>query len=319
MVFDVEIMISLLSFRKVFFLLTVCVICVLSGCGLKGNFAPVYMKGHEYYSSSSASARSKSTQKSIGLSEYIGGVVQEEGLSTVTKQDATDSAKSLKGTKHFKIVTSPQKYTDTKKSKKSSTASNKIPDKSGASLNSHKDSVARKDIAKANKKTTETKSIASEASKKDTVLQKTNEKDTVLQKKNEVSSSSSERFVYPVLGKVIFAFGEDTSGICSEGIEFGVKPHENKVHASGSGKVVYVNESLKWYKKLVIIEHKDDFVTLYGYLGEIKVKVGDSVRQGEVIGYASPVEGNKKSEHLCFIVREHGKAKNPTEYVVKKW
>ena len=58
------------------------------------------------------------------------------------------------------------------------------------------------------------------------------------------------------------------------------------------------------------MEHSQDVDTLYGHLGEILVKQGDIISQGQVIGKVGKT-GMVSGPLLYFEVREKGKAINP--------
>jgi len=80
------------------------------------------------------------------------------------------------------------------------------------------------------------------------------------------------------------------------------------------------------YGEYIIINHHDGTMTLYGHMkpGSRKVSVGDTVKQGQVIGIvgntgnclprptpSSPLRGT----HLHFEVRVNGKPVNPLPYL----
>ena len=49
----------------------------------------------------------------------------------------------------------------------------------------------------------------------------------------------------------------------------------------------------------VAIEHEDGTTTLYAHQQEYQVKVGDKVKQGQIIGYVGST-GNSTGSHLHF-------------------
>jgi len=57
----------------------------------------------------------------------------------------------------------------------------------------------------------------------------------------------------------------------------------DKALAANNGKVIYVGE-LAWTGKTVIIDHGLGLKSLYAYLGDVSVKVGDMVKTGDTIG-----------------------------------
>lgn len=71
------------------------------------------------------------------------------------------------------------------------------------------------------------------------------------------------------------------------------------------------------YGNLVIIQHADGMYTYYAHLlkGTIKVKVGETVEQGQVIG-GMGTSGNSTGTHLHFEVRDsNGTRLDPEQYV----
>ena len=53
--------------------------------------------------------------------------------------------------------------------------------------------------------------------------------------------------------------------------------------ATASGRVVYAGDGLIGFGNLVIISHKDRFLSAYGHNQSLSVKVGDVVQRGQVI------------------------------------
>ncbi len=85
------------------------------------------------------------------------------------------------------------------------------------------------------------------------------------------------------------------------------------VNAASAGTVIDVIETS--YGKTVKIEHAGGFVSVYSQLGDINVKVGDTVDIGAVIGTVGESVGeNVKEPHLHFELHKDGKPVNPQEY-----
>jgi murein DD-endopeptidase MepM/ murein hydrolase activator NlpD len=60
----------------------------------------------------------------------------------------------------------------------------------------------------------------------------------------------------------------------------------------------------------VIIDHGNDYITLYAHLRDIYVERGQIVGQGQVIG-ASGANGNVTGPHLHFELRDFGMLVDP--------
>ena len=81
------------------------------------------------------------------------------------------------------------------------------------------------------------------------------------------------------------------------------------IRAPADGKVVFagrypVRQSVSWwrYGNLVAVRHGDRFITLYGHCDTLAVRVGQQVKQGEVLGTVGNT-GWSTSPHLHYEVR----------------
>lgn len=68
------------------------------------------------------------------------------------------------------------------------------------------------------------------------------------------------------------------------------------------------------YGNYIIIDHGNEFLTLYGHLTSIDVNVGDVVKKGDKIGGMGST-GNSTGDHLHFEIRYQGYYLNPALYV----
>lgn len=88
------------------------------------------------------------------------------------------------------------------------------------------------------------------------------------------------------------------------------------IYAANAGTVVTANYHYS-YGNYVIIDHGGGQATLYAHCSKILVKVGDKVKQGDVIAKVGTT-GYSSGNHLHFEVRINGVAVNPLDgYVVK--
>lgn len=120
------------------------------------------------------------------------------------------------------------------------------------------------------------------------------------------------KFVMPVKGTVISAASSDE--VCKDGVKIAAQGGTNVV-ASAPGKVIYVGKGLRWYGNLIIVEHKDNYVTVYSYLKNIHVEIGDKVKQGQVIGSAGKSSTQDKDPQMCFTIRHNGQAVDPLKHM----
>ena len=57
-----------------------------------------------------------------------------------------------------------------------------------------------------------------------------------------------------------------------------------------SGTVIYAGNELKGLGNLVLVRHTNNYVTAYAHAKELRVKRGDPIKQGSVIGISGQTE-----------------------------
>ena len=82
-----------------------------------------------------------------------------------------------------------------------------------------------------------------------------------------------------------------------------------EVRAAGGGLVVEVSETPE-YGKMVRLAHPQGYETRYGHLSEIRVRRGERVAIGTVLGLSGNT-GNSTAPHLHFEVRKNNAAVDP--------
>lgn len=108
--------------------------------------------------------------------------------------------------------------------------------------------------------------------------------------------------IHPISGELRF----------HHGIDFAT-PNGTPVKSSYPGIVAFAG----WhggYGKTVIIQHQDDYETLYAHLDKILVRTGDRVTQGKVLGLSGST-GYSTGPHLHFEIRIQQVAHNPMDYL----
>lgn len=85
------------------------------------------------------------------------------------------------------------------------------------------------------------------------------------------------------------------------------------VLASGDGVVLKAATKGKREGSSVTIDHKNGYVTVYSHLGKIKVRKGQKVKKGDVIGQVG-MTGMTFAPHLHYEVRYNGKVMDPMNY-----
>ncbi|HWV52573.1 peptidoglycan DD-metalloendopeptidase family protein [Pseudorhodoplanes sp.] len=85
------------------------------------------------------------------------------------------------------------------------------------------------------------------------------------------------------------------------------------VRATANGTVTIAGNN-GGYGKMIEIEHKNGLATRYGHLSAIDVKVGQSVKIGQVIGKIGST-GRSTGPHLHYETRVDGEAVDPQKYL----
>jgi murein DD-endopeptidase MepM/ murein hydrolase activator NlpD len=85
------------------------------------------------------------------------------------------------------------------------------------------------------------------------------------------------------------------------------------VRASGGGTVHQLGEDPE-YGFFVLLDHPDEYQTMYGHLSRILVEPGASVAPGQVIGLSGN-SGRSTAPHLHFEIRQKGVSLDPRTMV----
>ncbi|WP_178139334.1 murein hydrolase activator EnvC family protein [Desulfovibrio litoralis] len=119
-----------------------------------------------------------------------------------------------------------------------------------------------------------------------------------------------DKLNWPVQGKLVKAFNPNASPPV-RGVGLSTKD-KAEVSAIAYGKVVH-EDLLRGFGRVVILMHNGAYYTLYAYLSESKVNVGDEVKRGQTIGrtgYYPDING----PGLYFELRSHQKTINPAQW-----
>jgi len=85
------------------------------------------------------------------------------------------------------------------------------------------------------------------------------------------------------------------------------------IYATGDGVVLEAGYNLYGYGNRVIINHGYNYKTIYAHLKDVKVKAGDIVTRGQVVGTLGST-GRSTGPHLHYEVRYKNKPQNPINY-----
>jgi murein hydrolase activator len=122
---------------------------------------------------------------------------------------------------------------------------------------------------------------------------------------------------WPTDGRIVNVFGPQVHP------RFGTRTFRNGVDIQAgqgtevasvyAGHVVYTGW-FKGYGNLIILDHSNDYYTLYAHVADIHVKEGDDVRQGQRIGTVGDT-GSLDGPRLYFEVRYQGRPLDPAEWL----
>ena len=125
---------------------------------------------------------------------------------------------------------------------------------------------------------------------------------------------------WPAEGKVAIPYGSQRDP------QFDTPVFRNGVHiqtnASADARAVYTGKVIfaEWFKgfgQLVIVNHGSGYHTLYGNLSEIFSRVGDIIKENQVIGKVG-TSGILNAPGLYFEIRYKGKPLDPIQWLKKK-
>jgi murein DD-endopeptidase MepM/ murein hydrolase activator NlpD len=97
-----------------------------------------------------------------------------------------------------------------------------------------------------------------------------------------------------------------------KGVDFSA-PQGTNIFATGDGVVKSIKRSHRGYGNTIEIDHGYGYSTFYAHLKSFKVKRGQKVKRGEIIGTVGNT-GKSTAPHLHYEVRKNGHTVNPIYY-----
>jgi septal ring factor EnvC (AmiA/AmiB activator) len=129
----------------------------------------------------------------------------------------------------------------------------------------------------------------------------------------EPFASLRGRLPWPLQGKLRTGFGgSDEAGRKLSGLLI-AGDTGTPVHAIARGRIAYA-DWLKGYGMLLIVDHGDGYMSLYGYNESLLKDVGDWVAAGETIAQ-SGASGGQQAPALYFELRHQGKPVDPKPWL----
>lgn len=96
------------------------------------------------------------------------------------------------------------------------------------------------------------------------------------------------------------------------GMDFSAKTG-TPIYATGDGVVDRADNTASGYGNHIVIRHGFGYETLYGHLSKYKVRAGQRVKRGDVIGYVGST-GRSEAPHLHYEVHKNGEVVNPLNF-----
>ena len=97
-----------------------------------------------------------------------------------------------------------------------------------------------------------------------------------------------------------------------EGMDFTAKTG-TPIYSTGDGIVKNADNSLSGYGNHIEINHGFGYLTLYAHLSSYKVRPGQRVKRGDIIGLVGST-GRSQAPHLHYEVHKDGKVVNPINF-----
>ena len=129
----------------------------------------------------------------------------------------------------------------------------------------------------------------------------------------KIFAQAKGKLIWPVQGRIKLKFNLHVHPP-SRGIGIACTKYA-PVRAVFWGKVVH-NDILRGFGKVVIISHGKSYYSLYAFLAKTRIRLGQNVKQGEVIGRAG-FYPKLKSYGLYFELRFGSKPINPLLWLTK--
>ena len=134
---------------------------------------------------------------------------------------------------------------------------------------------------------------------------------------SESFNSRKGKLLWPVQGRVLFKFNDQNpeTRMRWQGM-FIAATSGTTVNAVHDGRVIFA-DWLSSYGLLVIVDHGDNFLTLYAHNDTLLRQEGDTVLAGEPLALSGQ-SGGQQTEGVYFEVRLKGKPQNPSLWLGRK-
>jgi len=148
---------------------------------------------------------------------------------------------------------------------------------------------------------------------------KENNKEDIAEKRNEKSNNNKLVLSWPLRGPITSGFGTRKSPFAKGkrfhcGLDIGAE-EGTSVKAAGDGRVIFSG----WkdvYGNMIVIEHENNYLTIYAHNSSNFVSEDETVKRGDVIA-ASGKTGAVTGAHLHFEIRKGVVPLNPLRILSK--
>jgi len=122
---------------------------------------------------------------------------------------------------------------------------------------------------------------------------------------------AGDKFLWPVDGKLLLAYGPKQGGLHNDGINI-VAPRGSPVLAAENGVVAYVGNELRGFGNLLLIKHDGGWMTAYAHNEAVLVGRGAKVKRGQTVARVGD-SGNVVTPQLHFEIRRGTRAVDPAK------
>jgi murein DD-endopeptidase MepM/ murein hydrolase activator NlpD len=127
------------------------------------------------------------------------------------------------------------------------------------------------------------------------------------------ATEAAPSFRWPVRGQVIAGYGPKADGQRNNGIDIAV-PENTPIKAADDGVVIYSGNELKSFGNLLLVRHSSNYITAYAHAKELRVKRGDTIKSGEIIGLSGQ-SGNTATPEIHFEIRKGSTPVDPMQFL----
>ena len=128
-------------------------------------------------------------------------------------------------------------------------------------------------------------------------------------RKINAKALNSPKFIWPSKGQIVKNFGVFGKGQHYDGVD--IKASNNSpIYSIYDGTVAFTGSEIKKFGNLILIKHKNGWLSAYSNVGRFNVKQGSIIKKGELIAYSS-----NNINYYHFQLRHNRNPVNPVEFL----